>query len=133
MSAKASVSRVSWISHLRLGLLGQKLWLDISDRYEGGVCYGFHVDYFFQLDNAPYKISPAIFRTATKADRIFDRLDITLSDLSALTLLVLFTIDPTSLPRNDSYILNWAKSACRHVQGHEYDRQQVRFANRDSE
>jgi hypothetical protein len=75
-------------------------------------------------DNAPYKISPTLFRTAAKADRR--------SDWSELTLPIFFSIDPTSMPCNDTDVLNWARSARLRAKDYKYEKQQARLANRDS-
>ena len=64
------------------------------------------IDYFFHPEDMPYKISPHLFSVAAKA-RWWDEED--LSGLPALV--VLFDLDPYSLPRESSAIKEWVLEA----------------------
>jgi hypothetical protein len=61
------------------------------------------VDYFLYPEDVPYGISPRLFRAAAKAD--VDDLGI---DWKGPNLHVLFDIDPSSLPRGDRALKQWA-------------------------
>jgi hypothetical protein len=71
------------------------------------------VDYFFYPEDAPYRVSPRLFRAAAKADVGDSEID-----WKGRNLHVLFDIDPFSLPRGDRALKQWAGFAAGRCRSH---------------
>jgi hypothetical protein len=71
------------------------------------------LDYFFYPEDAPYRISPRLFRAAAKADVGDSEID-----WKGRNLHVLFDIDPFSLPRGDRALKQWASFAASRCRSH---------------
>jgi len=74
------------------------------------------VDYFFYPEDAPYRISPRLFRAAAKVDVGDSEID-----WKGRNLHVLFDIDPFSLPRGDRALKRWASFAADQCRSHKWE------------
>lgn len=79
------------------------------------------VDYFFYPEDAPYRISPRVFRAAAKADVGDSEID-----WKGRNLHVLFDIDPFSLPRGDRTLKGWASFAASRCRSHKREMRRLK-------
>ena len=80
---------------------------------------GLQIDYFFQPEDVPYKISPKLFELAAQKDYRDDQSHV---------LQVLFEVDPDSLPKGARAVKKWAyerSDTCLHYQYYRTQDQEV--------